>query len=430
MNSRHVFGTVLAAGLILTTATGVAARPQGDGEEVTIDVWVHDSADFGEFQETLEEEFEAAHPNISINSTKFPEDQYDVKVDTAIAADEAPDIITNFGFGRAREGQLLPLDDMIAEQGIDLSTFNQAVVGPPASDFSCWYEDQLYCLGSFLGTALMIYNKDLFDAAGIAHPAPWPPVTVEEYAEFSCQLRDEDAGVWGTAHDGGILPPDITISPDGRTVDGYINSPETIQQFDVLTGIVRDGCAPTVNVMDPWAQGADFFASGELASVITDFTALDQFEEAGVNYGVTAPPTPDGVDPFFYVWTDSVGVLESSDNPEEAMEYIAFLATEGNRLRVEVEGTMPLDSAVAEELNWAQDIPGRLDALEIVPHARSLVFVPQWPYDPMFDAVNVMMSGERSAEDALNDVAGAVQDEVDAAWEWWEDTGGGSVPAG
>jgi multiple sugar transport system substrate-binding protein len=410
---------------VVVAAGAGGGADAGDAEEVTIDVWVHDSGDFGEFQETLEEEFEAAHPNIDINSTKFPEDQYDVKVDTAIAAGEAPDIITNFGKDRPREGQLLPLDDFLAEKGIDLSTFNQAVVGPPANDFGCYWEGQIYCLGSFLGTALMFYNKDLFDAAGIEYPASWPPMTIEEYADVSCQLRDEDAGVWGTAFSGMFLPTELLVDPEGRTVDGYINSPETIEQYELLTGIVRDGCAPTSSVLDPWTQGADMLAQGQLASVLTDFTALDRLDAAGINYGVTAPPTPEGVEPFFYVWTDSVGVLEDTDHPDEAMEYIAFLATEGQRLRVEVEGTMPLDSAVAEELNWAQDNPGRLDALEIVPHARALVFTPTWVWDPMDDAVNQMMGGERSVEDALNDVAGAIQDELDEAWEDWEETGGG-----
>lgn len=127
--------------------------------------------------------------------------------------------------------------------------------------------------------------------------------------------------------------------------------------------------APT-NVLDPW--------------------------EAGINYGITPMPVPDGGQPFFDVWTDSIGVFSGTGHPAEAEKFIAFLATEGQRMRVQITGDMPLDSAVAEQMNWAGDIPGRQETLEIVQHARPPIFFPDgWNViGPLFDESGQIFGGE------------------------------------
>lgn len=62
-----------------------------------------------------------------------------------------------------------------------------------------------------------------------------------------------------------MLPFKIMVTPDGRHVRGALDSPSTIHDFAVLSGIVRDGCSPTANVIDPWDESADYFARGALA---------------------------------------------------------------------------------------------------------------------------------------------------------------------
>jgi multiple sugar transport system substrate-binding protein len=271
----------------------------------------------------------------------------------------------------------------------------------------------------------MFYNKDMFDAAGIPYPAAWPPMTVEEFADIACRLTDTANGVWGTAFGSTILPWEMSVSPDGRTAEGYINSPETVHQVDILSGIIRDGCAPTANVMDPWDQGADYFARGALAMAITDFGSTRLIEKAGINYGITGIPTPPGVDPYFDVWADNTGVLKDSAHPEEAKAFIAFLATEGQRIGFETDGSIPLDNALAEEFDWAQGIPGRIAGLEVLSHARPSVFIPdKWnAWGPFYDAWDFIVSGEKTTQQALDDAAPAIQENLDSAWEVWESQG-------
>jgi ABC-type glycerol-3-phosphate transport system substrate-binding protein len=327
-----------------------------------------------------------------------------------------------------RSGVLLPLDDAVQQYGIDLSAFSPSIVGTAEqqnSEYGCAYEGTLYCLGSYTGSVQVFYNKDLLDAAGIPHPAPWPPLTVDQFVDMACQLTDPGNDVYGAAYGDpvGWMPWEVLVSPDGRTATGYVNGAASVHVHDVLGRGIREGCAPSIINFDPWEQGTDFFAAGRVAMVVTDFAGLKKIENQGIDYGVTAPPTPEGYEPWFNVWTDAVAVFEGTDHPEEAKEFIAFLATEGQQLRVQLTGDLPLDFSVAQETNWAEGIPGREDVLEILPHARPKPFFPGvfWVvFGPLYDAFAVIVSGEQSAQAALDQVAPSIQENLDKAWERWE----------
>ncbi|HET9724245.1 MAG TPA: sugar ABC transporter substrate-binding protein [Actinomycetota bacterium] len=430
MKWRRLLVAALALSLVAVACGGDEEGGEGTtgtgsngGEPVELNFWVFEEGGIGSFLETLEQDFETANPNVDLKITAYPEDNYGVKLDTAIAAGKAPDLVLVFGPEQMRAGLLLPLDDMIAEQGIDLSSYVPAIV-QPGDEFSCAYEGKLYCLGSYAGSVQMLYNKDLFDAAGIPYPAPWPPMTPEQFVDIACQLTDEANGVWGGAASDPLayLPFDMMWSADGRTAEGYVNGPEFVHQFDVLASGYDQGCIPSSNILDPWEQGRDYFAKGDLAMVITDFQDLNKVEEAGINYGSTGVPTPTGITPYFFVWTDSVGVMASSEHQAEALDFIAFLTTEGQRIRYEVSGDIPLDLAIADEVNWAGGIPGREDGLEILSNARPLVFVPnRWDVaGPYYDAWGFVLGGEKTSQEALDDAAPAIQENLDKAWRDWE----------
>lgn len=422
--------TLLAAiALVASACTGDEQEPEvgpGGEEIVTLDFWVFEEFGVNEI-ERITSAFEAANPNVRIETTSFPEDNYDVKVDTAIAAGEAPDLIITYGPQYWLEGLLLPLNDMIAEKGIDLSTFSQAIVQGP-SEFSCAWEGTIYCLGSYQAGSMMFYNKAMFDAAGIPYPAAYPPMSIDEFVDTACRLSDPDNQIWGAAYPDPVfwLPWETVVSEDGRTATGYVNGPTTVQTYDSLARAISDGCAPSLNILDPNTQGTDFFISGQIAMTLGDFE-LKKVENAGIDYGATGVPTPSGMEPYFNVFTDGIAVPRDSEHPAEAKEFIAFLATEGQKIRVEAEGdSIPLDNALAEELDWAQGIQGREEMLEILTHARPPVFIPNL-YDtvgPIYDVFGLILTGERTAQEALDDIAPDIQEDLDRAWRIWDEEQG------
>ena len=430
---RRLFTLLMTMALVSSACTGDGGTTDdgsggtgdapGTQENVTLDFWVFKEIESGAFYDTLVSEFEAAHPNIDVELTSYPEENYDVKIDTSVAADKAPDLMLNFGPQYPREGLLLPVDAEMAERGVDLSTFSPAIMGE-GGEFGCGYEGRIYCVGSYLGISALVYNKGMFDEAGIPHPAPWPPMTPDEFVDIACRLTDKENGVWGggAADPMAYLPWEIFFSEDGRTATGYVNGPEAVHQFEVLGDGYARGCFPSLNVMDPWIQGRDYVASGQLGMAITDYLDLRTLDNAGIEYGSTAPPTPDGYEPYFFSWSDAVGVISKSDTPEEAMDFVAFMATNGGQIRFETTGDIPLDAAVADEVNWAKGIPGREDGLELASHARPSIFVPnRWDVlGPLWDAWGYIVAGEKTAQEALDEVAPAVQENLDKAWEDWE----------
>ncbi len=416
-----------------TTAPGTEGTDTTEGTDATgsegqepfeLNLWVFEEGGINNTLEQMESEFEAAFPHIDVVSAAFPEENYGVKVQTAIAADEAPDLVLVFGPDMWRQGLLLPLNDFFEEKGIDLSTFTQAIVAP-GDEFSCNWEGNLFCLGSYTGSVQLIYNKDMFDAAGIDYPPTWPPMTPDEFFDMACELTDPENEVWGAGVSDpmAFLPWEMFVSDDARTAEGYVNSDEMVDVFDAMGQAVQDECIPSLNIFDPWEQGRDFFSQGQLGMVITDFQDLDQLDESGINWGTAINPTPPGYDPYFFTWTDSLGVMADSEHPEAAMEYIYFLVTRGSEIRYELTGDLPIDSVVAEELNWAGDSPGRQEGLEVLSHARPGTFIPnRWDVmGPLWDAFGLISGGEATAQEAMDDAAPKIQDNLDQNWQAWEE---------
>ena len=88
------------------------------------------------------------------------------------------------------------------------------------------------------------------------------------HAEYN--LEDEDTSlfqIW-------ILPDRAGEAPDW----GQREFPrgDRSGKFEVLASGYDQGCIPSSNILDPWEQGRDYFAKGQLAMVITDFQDLDK----------------------------------------------------------------------------------------------------------------------------------------------------------
>ncbi len=108
-------------------------------------------------------------PNINLEVTKLPDDQYYTALKTKLATGEAPDFMlaqpryagANSVYGLAKAGYLLDLSGLAAMEK----------VGVGSEDFT--YEGKTYAVASgvtFLGT---YYNKDMFDANGLKIPTNW-----------------------------------------------------------------------------------------------------------------------------------------------------------------------------------------------------------------------------------------------------------------
>ena len=148
--------------------------------KTTLNLWIFEGEET--FLPALEAAFEDAHPDIDLKITEIPEDNYSTKIDTALAADSPPDVGFIVEPRWIKAGRMLPLDDIIESEGIDLSNLNQNAFD------GCEYEGKIYCLGSYSAATMLFYNKDLFDAAGLSYPSSTESMSVDEYAALAAQL--------------------------------------------------------------------------------------------------------------------------------------------------------------------------------------------------------------------------------------------------
>lgn len=429
MTKRKILWMILCLSMaLILTACGPKvteeAPPPEEGppaveEPVAISLWIFEGEE--EFLPRLEEAFEEKNPNIDLQITEIPEDDYTVKIETALAAGAPPDIGFMFDLTWIKAGHFLSIDDMIESEGLNLDDYFQG-----ALTAYCQYEGKTYCLGSYSGGMVLIYNKDMFDAAGLSYPSSTEAMTVDEYStlatQFANQAENIEERIWGGSADTMLYWSDTRylFSEDGRTVT--LNDPATVHAHQVLVDMVINGYAPSSSDYELISEEG-IVSEGKLAMYITDnLYGFVAFENAGIRWGVAPLPVESEGDlPWVSSWTDAWAVFTNSAHPDEALKFIAFIATEGNRLRMEV-GALPFNLKMADELDWAADNESRQETLQVMALSREPVFIPDFwgVIDPLWDAWEFMVSGEMTAQEAFDEAAIYVQENLDQAWETWE----------
>lgn len=177
-------------GLLLATALVTPAL----AEDVTIKYMTFSAAPnyLKELDATIAA-FEAEHPGIKVEYETAAWDAYFTKLQTVVAAKQAPDAFElnyeNF-VTYADKGALADLTPLIAaDTGFSTDVYNPTALAAFAQDGK-----QLGLVESF-SNVVLFYNKDLFDKAGVAYPtADW---TWTEELAAAQKLTDTANGVWG-----------------------------------------------------------------------------------------------------------------------------------------------------------------------------------------------------------------------------------------
>lgn len=408
---------VIAAAFLSLTFGAVSAQ-----EPVTLNLWTFLTED-GVLQAVVEA-FQAEYPHITVQITDVPEAEYVTKVDTAILAGAPPDLGFPYTQKWIKAGHLLPINDTMAAQGINVDDLNYGAITR-----NCLFEDQIYCLGSYTGGTLMFYNKDMFDAAGIPYPSPTEPMTIDQYAEYAMKLSvpsdNPEERVWG-----GALPEpwwmDVRnyYSDDGRTAE--VNDAATVHFYQVVADLYNSGSVLTSadTSMMTVNSNLDLVATGQLAMAVGDsVVGQPLLEGTDIRWGATVPPVEQAGDPgWAYTGSDELAAFSASAHPEEAKLFVTYWGSEGNRIRFEMTGDLPLNMQMAEELNWAGESEGRQEMLAAIQSARPSLFVPEWffVFDLLSEAMVLMTEDGLSAQEALDEMAPIVQDQLDENWETWD----------
>jgi multiple sugar transport system substrate-binding protein len=292
------------------------------------------------------EQFNAEHPNILVNMTLLPPDGYDERMTTTLGAGEgAPDVaffwITNWLPQALDLGPYLEADPDLGPETYIEGFFNTRAV----------WEDTVIGLPLGVGANFVMYNKDVFDAAGVDYPtADW---TTDDYIEIASQVANEEQRIWGGDRPRGPFRAiwynygAHAYSDDSTTVDGYLNSPESVAAYTWLWDLVNSNSTPTpadIEILGTEGTGPiDLFIAGRLAMATLNQGHMLNAIDAGVNFGIVPEPAAAGSDErYVNAWSLTASIWAGSEHPQEAYEWLSYWAgPEGQRLLMEDGNLFP-----------------------------------------------------------------------------------------
>jgi multiple sugar transport system substrate-binding protein len=176
-----------AAGAAPTVAPAAAKPASGEAATIRVNYRIGDKP---EIFEKAWPKFMQENPDIKIVGEPISfgaYDEYFAKLASMMAADNLGDVVwVSAGAGpfmsQVFKGFFRPLDDLIAATKYDLTVFYAGAME------GLKYEGKLYALPSDFhpGNQLMVYNKRLFDAAGVKYPTDdW---TFDQFNEIALKL--------------------------------------------------------------------------------------------------------------------------------------------------------------------------------------------------------------------------------------------------
>lgn len=276
------------------------------------------------------EAYEKRNPDVTIIPQYQGYDGYHERVSVQLTAPDGPDL---FQFNPedlasvVEKGEVVPLEKFVQEGILDLSNI------PESSLYEGKYEGQLYGIPMSIQTFCVIYNKDLFDAAGVAYPEDdW---TWEDYENILYALSENlPEGVWPscdfrTAELGTM----VMVHQQGGaylTPSGQFNFEQQIRwPLELFQNYAKQGLIPPPEQMAGVPTDM-IFTDGQAAMNIT-YNAMAQSLQAdaadGARYGLAPiPSSTTGERLGSYVKGDLLLLINAdSEHQEEAARFMNAL---------------------------------------------------------------------------------------------------------
>ncbi|MDO4296993.1 MAG: sugar ABC transporter substrate-binding protein [Lachnospiraceae bacterium] len=274
--------------------------------------------------------FEEQYPNIKVTYTPgLAGSEYNAKLLSSAAAKALPDVM----FVAAESYR------QIASKNALMELTDKFDENYPLDDFIASsrqimeIDGHIYGISSCTVSPIVYYNKDVFDAAGIAYPSSDPAEcwTMEEFREIAKQLTTEDIyGVYGLETVADTLNAQILSNGGTRYNEDYtqstMNTPEVKEVLETIKAVrVEDGSAPDASTLDAVGMSAkQMLQTGKVAMLVDGSWSLQELAASGMNIGMAPMPS------YGEVLTTGQAHLHAisatTEHPDEAWEFLKFLS--------------------------------------------------------------------------------------------------------
>lgn len=349
----------VAGAVLFAQAAGAQPAPDTTAT-LTIFQWINPQ--IIESTDRAIERFKERYPNVTVETQFVPQPswgEYNSAMLNQVASGGTPDIFASAieGFSEiASKGILLDLTDVIASDpaaqtvlgDIDANLLEGMKTRPSG---------ELNFFPTEWNNIVMFYNKDMFDAAGLAYPAEdWNWDDFRTTAE-ALTIRDGNGNVsqYGYFVPGfnfGLQPWFMTNTASVLDTDWReptVDTPQFSETLQFLHDLIHaDGLAPAFE----GGVGDDKFVAGQVAMFSAGHWPIPEIIASGMtNVGVQVMPANELSTTVFGI--GGLAITQASENPELAWEFIK-------------EMTGP---------EYQQELA---DSLRSIPSARSVATTPEY----------------------------------------------------
>jgi sorbitol/mannitol transport system substrate-binding protein len=360
------------------TAAPAAEDPATDAPtgDVTLTIATVNNPDM-KVMETLSTHF-TDETGINLEWVVLPENELRAKVTTDVATGAASfDVVTVGTYEVPIWGSndwLNSVDQMAADNPEMVQADYDFDDLLPAIKSGLSVDGELFAVPFYGESSFLMYNKRIFDEAGLEMPEQ---PTWEQVRDFACQLHDPDNGLYGIALRGlpgwgEVMAPLTTVvnTFGGRWFDEewmpQLDSPEWNEAVSFYADLVQR-CGPPGVTGNGFTESLTLMSQGQ-AAMWVDATVAAGFlasSDAGPDMAYALAPVGAVDKGNAWLWSWSLAVPSTSEHADAALRFITW-ATSKDYIEL-----------VAAENGWAAIPPGtristyeRPEYLEAAPFAE------------------------------------------------------------
>ncbi|MBX3195498.1 MAG: ABC transporter substrate-binding protein [Microbacteriaceae bacterium] len=418
----------LAAGAAAVVTAGALAgcgQQQGattlDPEaDVKLVWWTGQDAEANDMLKGLAQEFEEAHPNVDIEVSPGASstDELLTKLSAGFAGGTYPDISYAYGSWASQlesSGRTLDITEQVSDPALKWDEFPESarLTVRPTGNKTIGFP-------AIVDNLSLIYNTELFDAAGLAYPDEnW---SWDDFRAAAKALTDPSKNQYGYAYsvsgqeettwqfwphlwqNGGAI-----LSDDGT--EATFNSQAGVDALTFLRDMAQDDKSIYLDQTD--TKFGELFAAGSIGMITSGPWQLYDLNVAGTPYGVTILPGTNG-DHQTVSGPDIWALFDHQDKNREywAFEFTNWLtsAEQDQRWNVAI-GNLPLRTGELDSDAFAEQVENYpyLDVMaangENAKQARPTVAGYNGLSVAIGDAISHVLQGDGDPKEALDAAA-------------------------
>ncbi|PEU04080.1 sugar ABC transporter substrate-binding protein [Bacillus cereus] len=389
---------------MLLSACGNSEKSSSQGKrgEKVLRFATWDTGESLKYQQDIAKKFEKANPGVKVQVEAYA-DGFEDKLAASFGAKNPPDVMYMWNYPDYYKS-LEPLDDYVNKDSSFKTTFDDFYTN--ILNYHK-FKDATYGFPIGFTTRVIYYNKKLFQEAGV--PLPTSGWTWEQFSDAAKKLSNPEKKQYGfvfSSKKNSYAFQEYVwsngssfISPDGKKVDGYMNSSKTQEILNGFQHMIDENSAIVSDKV------TESFKSGKIAMIENGIWPLEDFKKAGMDFGTAEIPSFHGQPSKGVIHSAGIAMAKDSKEKDLAWKFIKyFVSAEAAEMR---KTDMPVLKSVVSEQSHKNDqlLSTFYTMLERSSDTPGFLLTNKWTeVDKRLDyAISSVLLGQNSADKALNE---------------------------